>query len=121
MQQLSCTSCELQNIDELKDTKVNVPKVLESFTSNYNGSDCNERDTYDEANHLLSRLEKPPEERFDAQHRIYRGDVLQLTWPIKLLHPSKSQVKASDTFYDELLCFFKDMYDMDVYVKPCSI
>ena len=32
MQQLSCTSCELQNIDELCDTKV---KVLESFTSTY--------------------------------------------------------------------------------------
>ena len=28
----------------------------------------------------------------------------------------KSQVKASDTFYDELVCFCKDMYDMDVYV-----
>ena len=72
---------------------------------------------HDEANHMLSILEKPPEERFDAQHRIDRGDVSQLTWPIKLLHPSKSQVKASDTFYDELVCFFKDMYGMDVYVK----
>ena len=39
---------------------------------------------HDEANHLLSILEKPPEERFDAQHRIDRGDVSQLTWPIKL-------------------------------------
>ena len=32
-QQLSCTSYELQNIAELCDTKVNVPKVNESFTS----------------------------------------------------------------------------------------
>ena len=78
------------NIDELCDTKVNVPKVLESFTSIYYGSDCNELDMYDEANHLFSILEKPPEERFDAQHRIDRGDVSELTWPIKLLHPSKS-------------------------------
>ena len=33
-----------------KYTKVNVPKVLKSFTSNYYGSDCNELDTYDEVN-----------------------------------------------------------------------
>lgn len=49
---------------------------------------------------------------------VMNWDVSELTWPIKLLHPSKSRVKASDTFYDELVCFFKDMYDMDVYVNP---
>ena len=59
-----------KNIDELCYTNVNIPKVLESFTLTYYGSDCNALVAYDEANHPLSMLEKPPKERFDAQHRI---------------------------------------------------
>ena len=43
------------------------PKLMNHLHQLYYGSDCNELDMYDEANHLLSIFEKPPEERFDAQ------------------------------------------------------
>ena len=43
---------------------------------------------------LISNLLKPPEDGFQFQIKLDRGDVLN--WPIELLRPSQLRVRVND-------------------------
>ena len=51
-----------------------------------------------------------PELRFQMQQDVDRGDVDSLQWPIKLLHPSKLNVRMESTFLSQLQDFLQSLH-----------
>lgn len=88
-----------------------VPNALRDIVCDRNRDEsCS---SIDKVELMLSLL---PEKRFEFQRKIDQGNVTM--WPIKLLRPSKCNVKVDDIFYQQILDFCKATYDVEVYVLP---
>lgn len=51
-----------------------------------------------------------PEVRFQMQQDVDRGDVDSLQWPMKLLHPSKLNVRMESIFLSQLQDFLQSLH-----------
>lgn len=73
--------------------------------------------TYPQTYWVLSALNTISEDRFLCQQTLDKGDVNH--WPVKLIHPSKMNVRVNPNFLSELRSFFEDLYGTDLsYVHP---
>lgn len=70
---------------------------------------------------VLSYLDAVPN-KFSRQQVLDKGDIREgCSWPVKVLQPSKMNVKISQEFYTELRSFFQDLYGDEFDYAPPRI
>ena len=81
---------------------------------------CSESESYasfSDSLLLISNVLKPPQDGFQFQIKLDRGDVFN--WPIELLRPNQLRVRVSHEFVIELQEHFRMLYSTDVSVLYC--
>lgn len=66
--------------------------------------------SYSQVRWALSMFYTQPEVRFQMQQDVDRGDVDSLQWPMKLLHPSKLNVRMESIFLSQLQDFLQSLH-----------
>ena len=62
-----------------------------------------------------------PELRFEMQQNVDRGDIDSLQWSIKLMHPSRQNVRMESTFLNQLKEFLQTLYGSSLKFVPPRI
>ena len=102
---------------DLPDVDACIPRSLKDLIS-ASSVDDTQVPSYPLTFWVLSALTPTPEERFEHQCMVDRGDVDE-DWPVELYHPFKPNVRMQLEFYGELKKFMENLYGNDLqYIKP---
>ena len=111
LRDFSFSSRDLPNVDGF-----DIPANLKKLTSTSMGGEKEKK--FPQTFFVLAVLNPCPEERFEHQLIVDRGDVQD--WPIQFHHPCQKNLKVRRTsHFSELSTFFEDLYGRDFdYLRP---
>ena len=107
---------------------VQLPRIMQEFVLEFDHN--NNTNVTSEENALLSRMKaenyfkgKPLQhsyplnrneeevcDPFERQMEVEKENIQEKTWPVEMLHPSKTNYKVTAQFYSELQRYFTNLY-----------